>query len=556
MKRIALILVLIVSLCLAFSFAGCAKKSSHGGGGSDDDTASDDDADDDSDDDSGPFNCNDLDLPVKDFQDVESSTALYATAADFTLPTTDGDWNFKTQWTGCETYLIIQDVPNQETGWTPGLFDRDVATFFQALPDNTQVFFESVDPSEDNRNAALDKVKKQADAYIGSRSEEEQALWKRRIHYVTDQAWRAGGWLGKVMQNPGWGVGIDRFQRIRYIGSYADYLRFDSSKQWFAPNLKMAANEAVYYNFEASRQQSMDAEDARVLQVFNGQQISDPGWTGEMAYADVEFPSAAIMGDIDSMELDLYLGCVGDGEYGDCPAWDYIANLYLCDQNDPPVCDTEMGRWITTYHREGRWVHDVSGLLPLLAQGGTRKLAFYTQQPYEVTLSVRLFTKAKKTPPTQSIYLFSGGYFDANYNTNHPPKTISIPAGVTRVELTTVLSGHGGASPGNCAEFCDVEHHFIVNGHDNVRDFPDAGNYNGCMQMVNQGTVPNQYGTWWYGRGGWCPGKEVPMVITDITSQVTPGADNTFEYNAFYDGQPYPGSGANIDLTSWLVLYK
>jgi hypothetical protein len=77
------------------------------------------------------------------------------------------------------------------------------------------------------------------------------------------------------------------------------------------------------------------------------------------------------------------------------------------------------------------------------------------------------------------------------------------------------------------------------------------------MDQVEQGTVPNQYGTWWYGRGGWCPGKEVPLVVVDITSQVTLGADNVFEYRADVGGSAYAeGPGANIDLLSWLILSR
>ena len=34
------------------------------------------------------------------------------------------------------------------------------------------------------------------------------------------------------------------------------------------------------------------------------------------------------------------------------------------------MCDYEVGHWITSYHREGRWVHDVSGILPIFAAGG------------------------------------------------------------------------------------------------------------------------------------------------------------------------------------------
>ena len=64
------------------------------------------------------------------------------------------------------------------------------------------------------------------------------------------------------MRDPGWGFGIDRFQRIRYIGSCADPLRYDENAQWFRPNLPMAANEAVFYNFEKTREDALTAERA------------------------------------------------------------------------------------------------------------------------------------------------------------------------------------------------------------------------------------------------------------------------------------------------------
>ena len=63
-----------------------------------------------------------------------------------------------------------------------------------------------------------------------------------------------------MLDYPGWGLGIDRLQRLRYIGSFADLTRYDGNLGWFAPNLSMAANEAVYYNFEALREDQLDAE--------------------------------------------------------------------------------------------------------------------------------------------------------------------------------------------------------------------------------------------------------------------------------------------------------
>jgi hypothetical protein len=290
--------------------------------------------------------------------------------------------------------------------------------------------------------------------------------------------------------------------------------------------------------------------------VWAGEVLEDPGWAGARGSVEVDLPDAAEMAEYDTLELDLRLGCRGEGEYGDCPAWDYIVHLYLCDEAEPSTCNVEIGRWITTYHREGRWVHDVSPLLPLVASGGRRRLELYTQQPYEVTLTLRLSSQGREVRPVEVVPLFEGGSFDATSNDRYAPLTVDVPADATRVEVATVISGHGMSSPGNCAEFCDTTHHFLVNGADNVVSFPQAGTESDCMARVDRGTVPNQYGTWWYGRSGWCPGLEVPLATVDVTDQVVVGGPNTFEYHGLYGGEPYPGGGAAIHMRSWLVISR
>ncbi|MBI5486521.1 MAG: hypothetical protein HY905_04240 [Deltaproteobacteria bacterium] len=503
-----------------------------------------------------PDPCAVLGLPVRDFVDAADDSSLYAAAADVTFETWEGNWTLSEAWTGCDVYLFIQDTPNQESGWTTGIWERDVNTLFARSPRNVHYFFVSTNGAPVARNRALTDLQGRVDTALGAMTEEDRAWWTGRIHYLPARASSLPGWLGIQMTSPGWGVAIDRFQRLRFIGSYADPGRYDAGRGWFAPNLSMAANEAVYYNFEAEREAALDAEDATVVHVLSGEVVSDPDWAGARTTVDVELPDAAAMAGFDTLEFDLYLGCVGDGEYGDCPAWDYINSLYLCDETDLDVCDVELGRWITTYHREGRWVHDASALLPLLGDGGTRRLAFYSQQPYETTLDLRFSNSGKPSRPEEAVYLFSGGALTADYDAAHPAITLPVPADAVKVEIATVLSGHGMAEVGNCAEFCNVAHHFLVNGTDNVRSFPQAGTDDDCMAQTDQGTVPNQYGTWWYGRSGWCPGREVPIVSLDVTDQVVLGADNTFEYRADYRGAPYTGSGANIDLTSWLVISR
>ena len=335
----------------------------------------------------------------------------------------------------------------------------------------------------------------------------------------------------------------------------------------------MVANEAVYYNFEAEREDALAADGATVVPVFTGEE-------GGNVYADVVLPDVSVLGAADSLSIDLTMGCIGEGEFGTCPAWDYMAYAYMCDQpasTDNPYastacsegdtlpgtcatplgatrdgthacledgtgygdvscpCDTEIARWITTYHREGRWVYDISPMLPLFTSGGTRTLRFQSSNAYTLTGSLRFTNQGKATKPTQLQYL----------TLSEASETFSVPATAAKVELATVISQH--SQP--CGEFCDAEHHFVLNGDTTaeiVRSFPGAGTSEGCMDQVSEGTVPNQYGTWWYGRAGWCPGKEVPTVTHDITSQVVVGGENTLEYSVV-------GDAGNVRRRFWVL---
>ena len=590
--------------------------------------------------------CGELGLPVVDFQDVAESTDLYATAADFTVPTRGGDWTLSEHWTGCDTYLLIQDSPSQAQGWPTDLWARDVGDLFEALPRNTQLLFMSTGTSTTAIEESLDGLAVEIDAVLADMDEADRAWWTPRINYVSQRAQIITGWVGGVMSNPGWGVGIDRSQRIRYVGSYADPTRYYSSYGWFEPNLSMVANEPVYYNFEAEREAELEADDALVVNIFDGDRVAGS------TYATVELPDAATLASYDTVKIDCYMGCEGSGEYGDCPAWDYMAYLFMCDMpasDDNPYadtacqqavaevmgtctedgsatetecrsaedcgsdtsivygcegyteavaadslegacesplgsattgtytcnedgsgygaldcasCSTELGRWITTYHREGRWVHDVSALLPMLAEGGSREFRFNTSGPYELEVDLRFSDSGAATKADELIHLFSGCDLTGDCNANYDePVTVEIPADAAKVTLATVITGHGMSDPGNCAEFCDMDHIFTVDGDEAnaaMVDFPDAGSSYGCMEDVTIGTVPNQYGTWWYGRGGWCPGKDVPVQEHDITDQITLGAEASIAYRVERNGSAYQAtsSWAHTVVNAWLVIER
>lgn len=497
-------------------------------------------------------------LPARDWVVAEEDEALLSIAASVTLPTAEGDLVLSELWDGCDIFLFLQDSPRQADSdeWPRALWSRDVDDLFAALPPNVRLFLGSNEKDEKDRAEALAMMREEVEGALLDMADEDREWWTPRVHWVEGRYQDQEGWLGDLMRSPGWGVWIDREQRIRFVGSYADVDRYSSSVGWFEPNVSMAANEAVYGNYLAARAHRLSQEAATVVRLWDKTSISDPGWAGERAFVEVELPSAAEMAAFDTLELDLDMGCVGDGEYGDCPPWDYIAHLYLCAVDDPDDCSIEFGRWITTYHREGRFVHDATPLLPLLREGGTRRFAFYTQQEYEITLDLRLQDTGGPEKPTRTTLLFLGDWFDLDYNDGYRPVEVEIPASARRVELATVISGHGQVSPGNCAEFCVTEHIFTIDGTANTVELSNAGTETGCMEMAGQGVVPNQYGTWWYGRSGWCPGWQVPVERIDVTDQVTPGGTATISYQGFRSGQPYSGSGANIVMTSWLTVYE
>ncbi len=374
---------------------------------------------------------------------------------------------------------------------------------------------------------------------------------------------------------------IDRQGRMREFGSIPFGFNADLGADALDP-LHSVALEAQLYHHEAERDARLAAQDAAgnttVVTVWEDAWMADPHWAGVRFPADVVLPDAATMRRYDKLEIDLELKCDGGNRKGRCPAWDYLVNMYLCDAGQPDRCATEFGRWVTPYSSGGRWVMDATPLLALIAEGGPRRFAFATIQRYQVTVRLRLTDTGAAEAPKAAVPLVGGGAFARDYNRGRRPLTFDAPAWATRVEVAAIVSGHGwGRDMANCAEFCNHTHHFRVNdGPAHIKAHPETDDIVGCVRQVPQGVTPNQAGTWVYGRGGWCPGQDVPPWRADITADVRPGAPNHIRYRGLfrkagetdlsgasdveYVAQANPdaadsGFDARIDLTSWLVFY-
>jgi len=344
---------------------------------------------------------------------------------------------------------------------------------------------------------------------------------------------------------------------------------------WFLyPSMRFLAYQAQWFNYKTDLLKNLTTGDAKVINVFNHTLMQ--GEKGVSAIVDL--PPVDEIQRYEHVELDFSLSCPGSRD-DTCAHWDHTVQLYVCCNATNELCGLELGRWITPFRRRiGRWLTPVKPLMPLLQSAGTssRNRCNFTVKtvPWAMawipSLNIRLVSKVqvhqqyktfhameKTLVPYQIVPLFRGGTFDEDYNTKYSPFSFIPPKGTERVKLVAVITGHGSDN-NNCAEFCVTSHHFVVNKkHNYTRVFSNAGTAMGCADRVPEGVVPNEHGTWLYGRDGWCDGQEVVPWVVDITSAAQ-SPNNTIEYFGWFNNtDPHPTRDpGNIIMYSYLTYYK
>jgi hypothetical protein len=209
------------------------------------------------------------------------------------------------------------------------------------------------------------------------------------------------------------------------------------------------------------------------------------------------------------------------------------------------VIPYEIARFITPYgqwfakDREFDWVYDVTDYASLLRDSvEIRTLYSGYSQGSLFTLDFDLIEgiAPKDVYKIENIYTGSFAYGNPNDPIeNHlPATTIKVDSASTVTTLKITTTGHGGGGTDNAAEFSDKTHSIKVNGVQRWRQHlwrDDCG----------QNPVFPQAGTWYFQRGGWCPGDEVYPYYYDLTSLIPRGTSGTIDY----DMEPY----TNLDLS-------
>ena len=259
--------------------------------------------------------------------------------------------------------------------------------------------------------------------------------------------------------------------------------------------------------------------------------------------SNVTLPPLAQLTSADVLELDLALGCPGPFQES-CAIWDRTLELAVCcdyDNEDDvsvvggfPMCGAELGRWITPFRRGvGRWLTDVTPLMPLLTGGASRRelsagrncsFTLSTDawaMPWVDTLSLRFrnYTAeeargasneksksgssslrgvsapaAASAKPQALLPLYTGGNFDKTYN-NRTAISFATPSWSSKTLLYAVTSGHGSDENG-CGEFCATSHIWTINGQQWNLTFaaPITNPAFGGADCIADGCIPNEHG--------------------------------------------------------------
>jgi hypothetical protein len=502
--------------------------------------------------------CVDLGLPSKAFVDDDAGTTRGAIGGDFEVPLLDGTtFSFRARYSGCETYVFLPDTLIENELTNDSIWERDLDDLIATSPRNVHYFFVSRRTDDAEAAASLSAMQGRVTEELAALAPADAAHWSTRLHLVRDRAALLEGWLPEVLDGVGRaGFAIDRDQRLRGVGFLADVNRYSNAlamqDKWpWSANMSYAAHEAHYMNAQEETDLRLAADGATVVNLWDGEILE------QFEEIDLTLPSAAELAEFDTLEIEVESRCPLEDEleFGNCGAWDYLA-IFSVYEGETRF---EIARFITSYHRETRWVVDASSLLPLIAEGGTRRFRWdfapeWNTQPTRTRFDLRFSNQGKATRPATTELLWTGGPFNSAYNATREPVTRTVPAGTTKTEVVSIITGHGAAT-NQCSEFCNHQHRLVANGEPFLREFPEAGTEEGCIAQVSGLMVPNQGGTWWFGRGGWCPGQQVTPWIVDLTSLAAPGEDLTISYEGLFGDATPPDDAGDILLSTYLVFH-
>ena len=529
--------------------------------------------------------CTEMNLSPEPFQSGKGGYLFGDLAEDFRVKEVGGiEWSLREEWTGCDSYIFFsyfQFSGASGQSYMDGLWSVNFKELIDASAKNVHYFFISSEIAEAERLSRMEELRGRFLRELNNEFADDhqvRAHWVQRFHFVSDRLTMVhgsvGGFVGDYLNYKDTASPVDLGDRGEAPAPYPFSFAIGRDQRWDATgslseyvggpeSLRMVAYNSAFYNHRAELRARLAAEtDTRVLP------LMEESVTARVLLKDVTFPEASELMEVDTLEFDVAVTCPHRNPFG-CSEWDRIARISLCTEFEPAdaescVESTEVVRWITPYWRRGRrrWVMDASPFVALIQAGGLQRFRVEMGPSWErgterhAAMSVRLSNKKVGYKSQSVLRAFNGGSFNADYNKDREPFRFTPPANAKRVELVTIVSGHGQTESDGCAEWCNHVHKFRVNAAESsVHEisYTDIRNPTGCAERANEGVMPGQWGNWSQSRAGWCPGLPVETLRMDISDEVTLGAENSLTYEgSFRGGEP---KGGDITMNAYVVWY-
>ena len=506
----------------------------------------------------------------------------------------------------------------------------ELSLMFEKSPDNVHYFFGSY--RDGGWMGDVSYMSGRVNAALTAMNEEDREHWSNRVHYIAMDANFLEGSIADFIiakESPAWFC-IDQLQRWQEVGSFWD-LNFNQNFSWYRFHFIANEPTYLNFEFGLERELAameyhssipcherqympkncIKGESVTLLEWNAGDSYTHGGgWGGGTNIRNIELPEN--MEDFDSFAIYTYEACA---DHKGCNEWDFIGylnayesecsliefSLYndcinqilpeftsqeLCEnaghrwddggEDSSPSCKgkwnrvwkAEVGRYITAYNREGRYISDVTPMLGVLKNENINEFNYWQPNAYGLTIKLFFWNENKEYTPVGAEYLHGATRkFNLDYNNifgSENPFSYNITDNTEKVEIVTFFTGHGHSSTDeNCAEFCNHQHEFTINGNTlDLLEHPNGGTPYGCYNRVHEGVSANQYGTWVYGRAGWCPGQDVEYNRIDITDESSIG-ENRLSYRGLYQGEEYDPSVTDADgylpeikLRMWVITYE
>lgn len=223
--------------------------------------------------------------------------------------------------------------------------------------------------------------------------------------------------------------------------------------------------------------------------------------------------------------------------------------------------DFELGRMMTPYANGfaltwGRdYWYDVTDLIPVLKDTLTVRILYSGYSDgFSANITFYFIEGTAPRTPIRARIIYPLKYYEYGITTNPienylVPKTFPIDVNETQASIRVIPSGHSFGGASNCAEFCQKNYRWSVDG---VNRFTQLVWRNDC------GLNPlwAQPGTWLYDRSNWCPGDKALTRNHELTPFITPGNPVTLDMG--FDAYNYTG-GAGFNpgyiLSTQLITY-